>query len=173
MHWILASCTLRMPPAAQWVYLFRFSHVLRANQKEPSQWVPSLWDRPICGSTFERCLGWLRKLHRKVKCSWPSSYRSRWNTKSVISQKNGFYSRGTFPILSRDPSFQKTSRNPGKTAGVLKERCLKIMGNQPLELWLTMDIREMVRKPPWCEMKIWPGSIWTVSTIEFRVRSQF
>ena len=29
-------------------------------------------------------------------------------------------SRGHFPILSRDPSFQKTSRTPGKTAGFEK-----------------------------------------------------
>ena len=42
-------------------------------------------------------------------------------------------SRGTFPILSRDPSFQKTSGNPGKTAGLWKERRLKRMGNQLLE----------------------------------------
>ena len=37
-------------------------------------------------------------------------------------------SRGTFPILSRDPSFLKTSGDPGKTGGWLKR-----MGNQPLE----------------------------------------
>ena len=39
-------------------------------------------------------------------------------------------SRGTLPILSRDPSFQKSSGNPGRTAGFWKERCLKRMGNQ-------------------------------------------
>ena len=43
------------------------------------------------------------------------------------------HSRGTFPILSRGPSFQETITHPGETAGFRKERWLKRMGNQPLE----------------------------------------
>ena len=31
--------------------------------------------------------------------------------------KDIHHSRGTFPILSRDPSFQKTIKKPGETAG--------------------------------------------------------
>ena len=46
-------------------------------------------------------------------------------------------SSATFPILSRDPSFQKTSGNPGKRPVFQKERWLERMENQPLEhLWL-------------------------------------
>ena len=36
-------------------------------------------------------------------------------------------------ILSRDPCFQETIKNPGETAGFLKERWLKRMRDQPLE----------------------------------------
>ena len=38
-------------------------------------------------------------------------------------------------ILSRDPSFQETMKNPRETAGFRKERWLKIMGNQPVEFY--------------------------------------
>ena len=36
-------------------------------------------------------------------------------------------------ILSWHPSFQKTTKSPGETAGFRKERWLKRMGNQPLQ----------------------------------------
>ena len=44
-------------------------------------------------------------------------------------------SRATFPILSRDPSFQETLKTQvGNSDKFLsKERGLKRMGNQPLE----------------------------------------
>ena len=48
---------------------------------------------------------------------------------------NHHVSRGHFPILSRHPSFRKTIRTPGETAGFWKERWLKRMGNQPLDCW--------------------------------------
>ena len=40
---------------------------------------------------------------------------------------------GTSKSFSRHPSFQKTIRTPGETAGFGKERCLKRMENPPLE----------------------------------------
>ena len=43
------------------------------------------------------------------------------------------FTSGSFPILSRDPSFQKTTKSPRDTAGFGKERRLKRMGHQPLE----------------------------------------
>ena len=51
----------------------------------------------------------------------------------------GEYSRATFQFHSvqRSGSFQKTAGDPGKIAGVLKERWLKRMGNQPLEICKT------------------------------------
>ena len=43
----------------------------------------------------------------------------------------GCHSRGTFRILSRNPSFLKTFRNPGKmTIGFCKERWLKRMDEE-------------------------------------------
>ena len=42
-------------------------------------------------------------------------------TPGTLKQK-GQLSRGTFPILSRDPSFKKTSANPGKTDPVFGKR---------------------------------------------------
>ena len=40
------------------------------------------------------------------------------------------FSSGHLPILSRDPSFQKTIRTPAKTAGFRTERCLKRMDKE-------------------------------------------
>ena len=52
---------------------------------------------------------------------------------SLLQAPTKHLSLGSFPILSRDPCFYKTSGIPGKTAGSWKERWLKRMGDQPLE----------------------------------------
>ena len=57
----------------------------------------------------------------------PSGETSHFDRGACVERSGEPDSTGTFPILSRNPSFQETIKNPAETAGFGKEGWLKRM----------------------------------------------
>ena len=81
------------------------------------------------------CCGEWRPNHLVSKyCSSPKCMAWDWNALGL--ERGNQVSTGTFPILSRDPSFQETITNPGETDPFFLERLLKTINREstPREL---------------------------------------
>ena len=111
--------TIQGPP------IFRLAHMTHATPSPCP--LPETKDRPEVSRALSKAI-----VAGHTALPWHGGREPRQSTARRAATKT-YVSRGTFPILSRDPSFYTTSGNPGKTAGFWKEPWLKRMRNQPLE----------------------------------------
>ena len=99
-------------PAKSWSFFF-------------SSWIPLGSEKRWAGRFFRRVprFGWFSRGKKQERHRWgvPQEVDTHKLVLGILlvslqtaGDANWYWSRATFPILSRDPSFQETTQNPGK-----------------------------------------------------------